>query len=54
MWGMGALFGSISGGWSMTWFGPHGLPVYMALVYALLAVGLVARTRQVTQSGDKR
>ena len=26
MWGIGALFGSTAGGWSMAWFGPHGLP----------------------------
>lgn len=26
VWGLGALFGSVSGGWAMAGFGPHGLP----------------------------
>jgi MFS family permease len=46
MWGVGALLGSISGGWSMAGFGPHGLPLLMAAVYALLVAGLVVRRRQ--------
>lgn len=45
MWGVGALIGSVSGGWAMASFGPHGLPLLMAVVYALLVAGLVARTR---------
>lgn len=45
MWGIGALLGSISGGWAMTGFGPHGLPVLLAVVYALLLVGLAVRGR---------
>ena len=43
VWGMGALFGSVSAGWSMSAFGPHGLPVLCAAVYLLLVVGLMVR-----------
>ena len=43
MWGTGALFGSVSGGWSMSVFGTHGLPIYLALVYLLLVAGLFVR-----------
>ena len=43
MFGFGALFGSVSGGWSMSGFGPHGLPLGLALVYLLLAAGIVRR-----------
>ena len=45
IWGIGALFGSVSGGWAMSSFGPHGLPVYIAAVYLLLALGLGIRAR---------
>ena len=44
-WGVGALFGAISGGWAMGSFGPHGMPVFCAIVYLLLLVGLIARIR---------
>jgi MFS family permease len=40
VWGFGALFGSVSGGWAMLGFGPHGLPISLALVYLLLALGV--------------
>ena len=40
VWGFGALVGSVSGGWAMLGFGPHGLPISLALVYLLLAVGV--------------
>ena len=42
MWGAGALIGALLGGWSMTAFGPHGLPVMLGLTYIamLLAIGL--------------
>ena len=40
VWGLGALFGSVSGGWVMLGFGSHGLPVSLALVYLLLALGV--------------
>jgi len=43
VWGFGALFGSVAGGWTMLGFGPHGLPVGLALVYLLLAVGIARR-----------
>ena len=43
VWGFGALFGSVAGGWTMLGFGPHGLPVALALTYLLLAVGLAHR-----------
>ncbi len=43
MWGIGALIGSVSGGWSMTGFGPHGLPMLVVAVYGLLTVGLLAK-----------
>ena len=45
VWGMGALFGSVSGGWSMSSFGPHGLPLFCAAVYLLLVIGLGIRAR---------
>ena len=40
VWGFGALIGSVSGGWAMLGFGPHGLPIGLALVYLLLAIGV--------------
>jgi len=43
VWGIGALLGSVSGGWAMSSFGPHGLPLACALVYLLLLLGLVLR-----------
>jgi MFS family permease len=43
VWGVGALFGSVSAGWSMSVFGPHGLPVLCAVIYLLLVVGLIVR-----------
>jgi len=47
IWGIGALFGSVMGGWAMVEFGPHGLPVSLAIVFAVLSLGLV--WRQVTR-----
>ncbi len=43
MFGLGALFGSVSGGWAMTGFGPHGLPYMLALAYLLLTIGVIQR-----------
>jgi len=43
VWGFGALIGSISGGWVMLGFGSHGLPIGLALVYLLLAIGITRR-----------
>ena len=54
MWGAGALFGSVSGGWSMTVFGVHGLPLYLALVYLLLVLGLIVRGRYVESANVEK
>ena len=43
MWGLGALCGSLIGGWAMAGFGANGLPASMAVVYAILALGLCWR-----------
>jgi MFS family permease len=45
IWGIGALFGSVMGGWAMVEFGPHGLPVSLAIVFVLLSIGLVWRLK---------
>ncbi len=50
VWGLGALFGSVSGGWTMAGFGSHGLPVSLSLVYFILVVALVWRARSATES----
>jgi len=54
VWGIGALVGSISGGWSMTIFGPHGLPLHLTLVYGLLVVGLAVRGAFLVRSNRAR
>jgi MFS family permease len=43
MWGVGALIGSLSGGWSMSTFGPNGLPYHLSVVYFVLVIGLGVR-----------
>jgi len=43
VWGFGALFGSVAGGWVMPAFGFHGLPMSLALIYLLLAIGVSRR-----------
>ncbi len=43
MWGIGALFGSISGGWSIEISVTYGLPLLLVIVYLLLIVGLYIR-----------
>jgi len=43
MWGFGALFGSISGGWTMTLSSRYGLPFGLTVVYLLLIAGLLLR-----------
>ena len=48
MWGIGALIGSVSGGWTMSVFGSHGLPIHLAVIYMILAVGMMARARRQT------
>lgn len=45
VWGLGALFGSVSGGWTMLAFGPHGLPYGLAVIYMLLVIGLIWRKK---------
>lgn len=52
MWGVGALIGSVAGGWSMTSFGPHGLPALLAAAYALLVLGLIVRVVTQPASGS--
>ena len=49
VWGAGALFGSISGGWTMTIFGPNGLPLHLAAIYGILAVGLAIRAYKLSR-----
>ncbi|MCP3689191.1 MAG: MFS transporter, partial [Gammaproteobacteria bacterium] len=43
MWGFGALLGSVSGGWTMLGFGPHGLPVSLSMIYFVLVLALIWR-----------
>ena len=43
VWGVGALFGSIMGGWAMENFGPHGFPVSLGIVFVGLTLGLCWR-----------
>jgi len=49
VWGFGALIGSVSGGWAMLGFGAHGLPISLALVYFLLALGVTHRQLRMQQ-----
>ena len=49
MWGVGALVGSVSGGAAMTTLGPHGLPMLIAAVHALLVAGLALRGLQLAR-----
>ena len=49
VWGFGALIGSVSGGWAMLGFGAHALPISLALVYFLLALGVTHRQFRVQQ-----
>lgn len=49
MWGFGALAGSVSGGWAMLGFGPQGLPIGLALIYLMLAIGIVWRKKTSTR-----
>ncbi len=43
MWGIGALIGSVSGGWAMSLFGSYGLPLLIAFSYAILFTGMLFR-----------
>lgn len=50
MWGIGALFGSISGGWSISWSTTYGLPSLLVMVYLLLFLGLYIRRNAVEKN----
>ncbi|MXZ80487.1 MAG: MFS transporter [Gammaproteobacteria bacterium] len=50
VWGIGALVGSMSGGWSMMLYGPDGLPWHLALVHLLLVLGLCWRAYALKRS----
>ena len=43
------VFGSVSGGAAMDWFGSDGLPYHLAVIYGVLVVGLLFRVRQAGQ-----
>ncbi len=43
MWGIGALIGSVIGGWSMAGFGPHGLPYIMAVCFLIYLAAMAWR-----------
>jgi MFS family permease len=47
MWGVGALIGSVSGGWAISLFGPNGLPLLIAFSYAVLFTGILLRASRV-------
>lgn len=51
MWGLGALLGSLSGAWAMSFFGAHGLPVHLAVVYFIFIAGMLVRGKSLA---DKR
>lgn len=51
VWGLGAMIGSISGGWAMLGFGPNGLPYSLAFVYLLLALGVARRQIALQRAG---
>ncbi len=40
MWGAGALIGALLGGWTMTAFGPHGLPALLGMTYLAMLVAI--------------
>jgi MFS family permease len=45
IWGGGALVGSVTGGWAMLALHSHGLPLYLAITFLLLTVGLILKHR---------
>lgn len=45
VWGLGALLGSVMGGWAMTSFGPHGFPVSLGIIFFMLTIGLFWRRK---------
>ena len=54
VWGLGALIGSIGGGWSMTLSSSYGLPLTLACVYGVLVAGLLLRRPPVQGPGADR
>lgn len=44
MWGIGALIGSVIGGWAMAGFGPHGLPYILAVCFLIFLAAMAWRT----------
>lgn len=44
MWGLGALAGSLTAGWSIAAFGPDGLPFSMAAVFLVFILSIAAGT----------
>jgi MFS family permease len=46
MWGIGALIGATVGGFAMAAFGPHGLPLSLALFLVLFLVAIITRDNQ--------
>jgi len=43
MWGLGALIGSVGGGWTMTLSTSYGLPLALTCVYGALVAGMILR-----------
>jgi predicted MFS family arabinose efflux permease len=46
MWGAGALVGASVGGLAMTVFGPHGLPLSLALFLGLFLLAIIIRDHE--------
>ena len=46
MWGLGALAGSLTAGWSIAGFGPDGLPFTMAAVFLVFIVSVILSAGQ--------
>lgn len=45
VWGLGAIFGALLGGWAFQSFGPDGLPLSIAAVFALFIGAVIWRQR---------
>ncbi|MFN4142570.1 MFS transporter [Aestuariivirga sp.] len=45
MWGLGALAGSLTAGWSIAAFGPDGMPFTMAAVFLVFIISLARRRK---------
>lgn len=53
MWGAGALTGSLIAGAAMQAFGPHGLPVSLAMCFFVFLMGMWVRSRQQARQGRR-